>query len=231
MPTCAISTGASSGLLAPLIACIIWLGVYPAPVLRRTEPAAARFVHLVEHGYESAHPAPPRTPIIQPPKGAGSLVVLLSASRPGCPAGRAPTWNLAMTGELLGALGPDLLLAGGAVVLLLVAVARPESDRHLRRVVWASLGLVALTLAAVVAYASGGAMATEGPIAVDTFRWAVDIIVLIGTGCTIALSMDSNPLDGILAAESHVLVALCRRPVCSCSPVRAISCSSFWGSS
>jgi NADH-quinone oxidoreductase subunit M len=59
------------GLLAPLIACIIWLGVYPAPVLRRTEPAAARFVHLVEHGYESAHPAPPRTPIIQPPKGRG----------------------------------------------------------------------------------------------------------------------------------------------------------------
>jgi NADH-quinone oxidoreductase subunit M len=35
-------------LMVPLIAAIIWLGVYPAPVLRRMEVAAARFVHLVE---------------------------------------------------------------------------------------------------------------------------------------------------------------------------------------
>ena len=32
----------------PLIAGIIWLGVYPAPVLRRMETAATRFVQLVE---------------------------------------------------------------------------------------------------------------------------------------------------------------------------------------
>jgi NADH-quinone oxidoreductase subunit M len=35
-------------LLAPLVAAIIWLGIYPAPVLRRMEPAAERFVHDVE---------------------------------------------------------------------------------------------------------------------------------------------------------------------------------------
>ena len=35
-------------LMAPLVAAIIWLGVYPAPVLRRMEPAATRFVRLVE---------------------------------------------------------------------------------------------------------------------------------------------------------------------------------------
>jgi NADH-quinone oxidoreductase subunit M len=35
-------------LMAPLLACIIWLGVYPAPVLRRMQPAAAQFVHTVE---------------------------------------------------------------------------------------------------------------------------------------------------------------------------------------
>ena len=34
--------------MAPLIACIIWLGVYPTPVLRRMEVAATRFVQLVE---------------------------------------------------------------------------------------------------------------------------------------------------------------------------------------
>ena len=35
-------------LLAPLLAGIIWLGVYPAPVLRRMQPAAEQFVRLVE---------------------------------------------------------------------------------------------------------------------------------------------------------------------------------------
>ena len=35
-------------LMAPLVAAIIWLGVYPAPVLRRMQPSAERFVQLVE---------------------------------------------------------------------------------------------------------------------------------------------------------------------------------------
>jgi NADH-quinone oxidoreductase subunit M len=35
-------------LMTPLIAGIIWLGVYPAPVLRRMEVAATRFVQFVE---------------------------------------------------------------------------------------------------------------------------------------------------------------------------------------
>jgi len=34
--------------MAPLVAGIIWLGVYPAPVLRRMEVSAERFVRLVE---------------------------------------------------------------------------------------------------------------------------------------------------------------------------------------
>jgi NADH-quinone oxidoreductase subunit M len=35
-------------VMAPLVAAIIWLGVYPTPVLRRTETAARRFVQIVE---------------------------------------------------------------------------------------------------------------------------------------------------------------------------------------
>ena len=35
-------------LMAPLVAGIIWLGVYPAPVLRRLQPAAENFVRIVE---------------------------------------------------------------------------------------------------------------------------------------------------------------------------------------
>jgi NADH-quinone oxidoreductase subunit M len=35
-------------LMVPLLAGIIWLGVYPAPVLRRMQPAAEQFVRIVE---------------------------------------------------------------------------------------------------------------------------------------------------------------------------------------
>ena len=34
-------------VLAPLLACIVWIGVYPAPILRRMEPAARQFVQSV----------------------------------------------------------------------------------------------------------------------------------------------------------------------------------------
>ena len=37
-------------LLAPLVAAIIWLGLYPRPVLDRMQPAAERFVQTVEDG-------------------------------------------------------------------------------------------------------------------------------------------------------------------------------------
>jgi NADH-quinone oxidoreductase subunit M len=36
------------GLLAPLLICIVWLGVYPAPVLRRMEASAAQLVRTVQ---------------------------------------------------------------------------------------------------------------------------------------------------------------------------------------
>jgi len=38
------------GLLTPLFICIIWLGVYPAPVLRRMEASAERVVQTVRTG-------------------------------------------------------------------------------------------------------------------------------------------------------------------------------------
>ncbi|PYO72179.1 MAG: hypothetical protein DMD64_12110 [Gemmatimonadetes bacterium] len=34
-------------VLAPLLACIVWIGVYPAPILRRMEPAAKQLIQSV----------------------------------------------------------------------------------------------------------------------------------------------------------------------------------------
>jgi NADH-quinone oxidoreductase subunit M len=41
-------------LLAPLVAAILWLGIYPKPVLDRMQPAAERFVEQVQTGASQA---------------------------------------------------------------------------------------------------------------------------------------------------------------------------------
>jgi NADH-quinone oxidoreductase subunit M len=41
----------------PIIAAILWLGLYPAPVLRRMEPAAAKIVADVQAGMTNASPS------------------------------------------------------------------------------------------------------------------------------------------------------------------------------
>jgi NADH-quinone oxidoreductase subunit M len=40
--------GRELALMTPLVAAVIWLGVYPQPVLRRMEVAATKFVQHVE---------------------------------------------------------------------------------------------------------------------------------------------------------------------------------------
>ena len=46
--TIADLNGRELAVMVPLVAAILWLGVYPAPILRRTEGAARRFVTQVE---------------------------------------------------------------------------------------------------------------------------------------------------------------------------------------
>jgi NADH-quinone oxidoreductase subunit N len=51
-------------------------------------------------------------------------------------------------------------------------------------------------------------LAGDGPIAVDNFRWMVDIVVLLGTIAAIALGIDDNDRAGTTTAETHVLILL-----------------------
>jgi NADH-quinone oxidoreductase subunit M len=43
-------------IMVPIVAAIIWLGVYPAPVLNRMQNAASRFVTLVDRGRQAHLP-------------------------------------------------------------------------------------------------------------------------------------------------------------------------------
>jgi len=118
------------------------------------------------------------------------------------------TFDLSLPTQLSGALGPDLLLMGGSMLLLLWAGWRPESDEHQRNVGILSMALCIFTMIAVGYYAYAGYTATLGAIAVDNFRWAADEILLIATLGTIAMSLDYNRREGITPGESHVLILL-----------------------
>ena len=116
------------------------------------------------------------------------------------------TLDLSLPGDLTFALGPDLLLIGGAMLLLLWAAWRPDSSQHQRSVANASIVLTLLTLVASVWYLLQGHTAPPGPIGVDNFRWMADVVILIGTAFAIALARDDNDRQEVGVAESHVLI-------------------------
>ena len=117
-------------------------------------------------------------------------------------------FDLSQPTQLSGALGPDLVLMGGAMLLLLWAGWRRESNEHQRNVGILSIVLCVITMFVVGYYAYEGYSATNGVIAVDNFRWAADEIFLLATIGTIAMSLDYNAREGITAGESHVLLLL-----------------------
>ena len=116
--------------------------------------------------------------------------------------------DLSIPWDLTRALAPDLIMMGGAMLLLLWAAWRPDSAAHQRSVGIASIVLTLVVLGAVIYEAFGDMRAGPGPIAVDDFRWMSDIVILLATLCTIAMALDYNDRVGIIAGESHVLVLL-----------------------
>jgi NADH-quinone oxidoreductase subunit N len=110
--------------------------------------------------------------------------------------------------QLTIALGPDLLLMAGAMILLIWAAWRPDSAAHQRSVANASIVLTLITLGVTWWYLLRGFTAAPGPIAVDNFRWMADLVILIGTVFAIALARDDNDRQGTGIAESHVLILL-----------------------
>jgi len=115
-------------------------------------------------------------------------------------------FDLAIPSQLMQAFGPDLLLMAGAMALMLWAAWRPESNEHQRAVGMGALVLIAATMGLTVWYATSGLSSTLGVIAVDNFRWATDLICLLGAFGAIALGMEYNERERIMPAEAHVLV-------------------------
>jgi len=116
--------------------------------------------------------------------------------------------DLTIPAQLSFALLPDLLLMGGAMLLLVWAAWRAESVEHQRAIGTASLVLLALAAGAVIWFIVRGIAAQPGPIGVDRFRWIADLVLIGGTAAAIMLSMDYNERELIVAPEAHVLILL-----------------------
>ena len=116
------------------------------------------------------------------------------------------TLDVTVPSQLTLALLPDLVLMGGAMILLIIAGWRRETQTHQRNVGIAGIILCGIVSLLVLTWATRYS-GTPGPVAIDDFRWLMDIVILLGTVfADRALSMDDNMRSGITAAESHVLI-------------------------
>ncbi len=117
-------------------------------------------------------------------------------------------FDLSIPSHLMHAYLPDLILMAGAMLLLLWAVWRPESERHSRSIAYLAMGVCAASLAAVIFCWRVGFTSYNGPLAVDGFRWGCDVIILLGTMMTLAIAVDFNGRMRLVTAEVHVLTLL-----------------------
>ncbi len=115
-----------------------------------------------------------------------------------------------MTGFSTAAILPDLVVATGALLLLLWSAARRDDDVGAARA--AALGVVgvcAVALASVAALATGAIGAGDVPgLAVDGFRWGVDGVVLISAALSAFLAGDEARASRAPQTETFALMLL-----------------------
>ncbi len=117
--------------------------------------------------------------------------------------------DFAPPGALLAALLPEITLATGALLLLLLSVWRGEHHSPTRLTTRCAIAVVGLTAASVVVCWTTGAGATpDGRLAGDGFRWAVDLVLLLGAGGALALLDAEQGRTRQFPAETPVLMLL-----------------------
>ena len=108
--------------------------------------------------------------------------------------------------QLIAALTPDIVVMLGGMVLMLTSAWGTESTERQRSVGIAGIGVCCVAALVVLYFMMIGTTAGPGVIAVDNFRWIVDLILLAATAGTLGLMLDYNAREEILPAEAHVLV-------------------------
>src|SRR5690349_11713809 len=107
-------------------------------------------------------------------------------------------------------LAPELFLTGASLVVLLFVAWRHKTAADARLTGWLAVASLALTLAVLIGMAVKGVSAAGFPmmIALDGYRWAGGILVLVAAIATVLLSIGYLEREGILAPEYYVLILL-----------------------
>ncbi len=116
--------------------------------------------------------------------------------------------DLATGRDLALALLPELILTAWAMLMLLFAAWRHRDAHAQRQVGWMSLAGIVLAAAATGWLWTRGAHVEGLPtsVAVDAFRWAASLIVLVGAALAIIVSIDYLDREDIRVPEYHVMV-------------------------
>ena len=98
---------------------------------------------------------------------------------------------------------PELVLTGGALLLLLLSVLVPRRDGLL---LWTALATVALTLVLVVRFFGLDVTASRGLLAIDGFAAFFKVIVLLSAALTLLMSAPYLKVEGIRVGEYYFLI-------------------------
>jgi len=102
---------------------------------------------------------------------------------------------------------PELVLIGGAMLLLLYGVMRPETDREAETVGWLALAVLAVSAYLVFVTTGTKSLFTSGFIA-DPFARIMKLLAFLGAGGALLLSFDDMRDTKTLKFEYPVLILL-----------------------
>ena len=124
---------------------------------------------------------------------------------------------LVSPGSLLTTLAPELVLIAGAMVLLLFTVWRPQGNvrgsaegAELTATVarYSILLCVVVGVVVIIAWRNVAAVTTDQRVADDGFRWAIDLILLVGTALSLVLLEADHHRSSAYSPETPVLILL-----------------------
>ena len=107
---------------------------------------------------------------------------------------------------------PEIVLAVGAMALLMYGVFRGTNS--LRTVAWGSVFLLAVTGFFIMGQPSERSLAFDGGFVVDPYSQFVKILILLGSGLSIVMSLDYLRAEKLERFEYPILVVLATLGMC-----------------
>ncbi|HZT76476.1 MAG TPA: NADH-quinone oxidoreductase subunit N [Vicinamibacterales bacterium] len=101
---------------------------------------------------------------------------------------------------------PELVLTGGALLLLIVDVLLPRAQTRGTALAWVTLAIIGATLVSLAPFESTHVEVAHGLLAVDRFALFFKILFLVSAGITVLMSVKYLSVEGASPGEYYFLV-------------------------